>query len=62
MRGFLRPDIVGTAAACGPSGNTGIMSFIILKVVDATIGLRVTEDDETEGLDIVLHDERGYNL
>ena len=41
---------------------TGIMSFIILKVVDATIGLRVTEDDETEGLDIVLHDERGYNL
>jgi len=41
---------------------TGIMSFIILKVVDITIGLRVTEDDETEGLDIVLHDERGYNL
>jgi len=41
---------------------TGIMSFIILKVVDAIIGLRVTEDDETEGLDIVLHDERGYNL
>ena len=41
---------------------TGIMSFIILKLVDAIIGLRVSEDEETEGLDIVLHDERGYSL
>jgi Amt family ammonium transporter len=41
---------------------TAIVSFIILKIVDATIGLRVTEDEETEGLDLVLHDERGYNL
>ena len=40
----------------------GVMSFIILKVVDAVIGLRVTEEEETEGLDIVLHDERGYSL
>jgi Amt family ammonium transporter len=38
----------------------GIVSFIILKVVDAVIGLRVTEEEESEGLDIVLHDERGY--
>jgi len=41
---------------------TGIVSFIILKVVDVVIGLRVTEEQETEGLDIALHDERGYNL
>lgn len=41
---------------------TGIMSFIILKIIDAIIGLRVNEDQETEGLDIALHDERGYNL
>ena len=40
----------------------GVMSFIILKVVDAVVGLRVTEDEETEGLDIALHDERGYSL
>ena len=33
-----------------------------LKVLDLVIGLRVTEDQETEGLDIALHDERGYNL
>ncbi len=39
-----------------------IVTFIILKIVDAVIGLRVTDEQETEGLDIVLHDERGYNL
>jgi Amt family ammonium transporter len=40
----------------------GILSWIILKVIDAVIGLRVTPDEETQGLDIVLHDETGYNL
>jgi len=41
---------------------TAVVSFIILKVVDLTIGLRVTEEEETQGLDLVLHDERGYDL
>ena len=41
---------------------TAVVSFIILKVVDALIGLRVDEDSETEGLDVSLHDERGYIL
>lgn len=40
----------------------GVATFIILKVLDVVIGLRVTEEQETEGLDIALHDERGYNL
>jgi Amt family ammonium transporter len=35
-----------------------IMSFIILKVIDMTIGLRVPEDQEREGLDISLHGEK----
>jgi len=40
-----------------------IATFIILKVVGMlTGGLRVDEDEETEGLDIVSHDERGYNI
>jgi Amt family ammonium transporter len=39
---------------------TGIVSFIILKVLDGIMGLRVTEDEEAEGLDLALHDERGY--
>jgi len=37
-------------------------SYLILKVVDLIVGLRVNEQDETEGLDLALHDERGYNL
>ncbi|MFZ3321604.1 MAG: ammonium transporter, partial [Usitatibacter sp.] len=37
---------------------SGIGSFIILKVIDLTIGLRVTEDEEREGLDLALHGER----
>lgn len=41
---------------------TAVVSFVILKVVDMTIGLRVTEEQETQGLDLVLHDERGYDL
>ncbi len=41
---------------------TAIVTYIILKLVDAVVGLRVTEDEEIEGLDIVLHDERGYDL
>jgi Amt family ammonium transporter len=39
-----------------------VLTWGILKVIDAVIGLRVTGDEETEGLDIVLHDETGYNL
>ena len=35
----------------------GVVSFIILKVLDSVIGLRVTEEEEQEGLDLVLHDE-----
>lgn len=41
---------------------TAIVTLIILKVVDAMTGLRVNEEEETEGLDLVLHDERGYDL
>jgi Amt family ammonium transporter len=40
----------------------GIVSFILLKIIDAVIGLRVNEEQETEGLDLALHDERGYIL
>jgi Amt family ammonium transporter len=40
---------------------SGIGSFIILKLVDATLGLRVPKEQEVEGLDLALHDERAYN-
>jgi Amt family ammonium transporter len=40
----------------------GIGTWIILKVVDVIIGLRVVDEDEESGLDLALHDEQGYNL
>jgi len=43
-------------------GFTAIVSYIILKLIDITIGLRVSEEQESEGLDIALHEERGYIL
>ena len=41
---------------------SGVLSFIILKIVDVVVGLRVDEDQEQEGLDLSLHNERGYDL
>jgi len=40
----------------------GILTFALLKIVNAVVGLRVDADEETQGLDLVLHDERGYDL
>ena len=37
---------------------SGGISFVLLKLIDWTIGLRVTHDDEIEGLDMTLHGER----
>ena len=48
--------VVATVAWCA------IVTFFILKLVDMMVGLRVKEDEETEGLDIVLHNERGYHI
>lgn len=41
---------------------TGIVTFVILKALDVVMGLRVNEEEETVGLDLTLHNERGYNL
>ena len=41
---------------------TLVASAIILKLVDMMVGLRVSDEEETQGLDLVLHDERGYDL
>ena len=48
--------VVATVVWCA------VITFFILKLVDMMVGLRVAEDEETEGLDIVLHNERGYNI
>jgi Amt family ammonium transporter len=43
-------------------GYTVVATFILLKLTNVVTPLRVSEDDETEGLDLVLHNERGYDL
>lgn len=39
---------------------SGVFSYLILKVLDKWLGLRVSSDEEVEGLDNVLHEETGY--
>ena len=41
---------------------SGIGSFILFKLVDLTMGLRVKEEVEREGLDVAEHGERAYNM
>jgi ammonium transporter, Amt family len=41
---------------------SGILTWVLLKAADAMAGMRVAGDEETEGLDTVLHNEKGYNL
>ncbi|MES2819123.1 MAG: ammonium transporter [Pseudomonadota bacterium] len=41
---------------------TAIVTYVILKVIDLVMGLRVSEEEETVGLDLAQHNERGYNL
>ena len=41
---------------------TAIITYIILKIIDFTLGLRVSDEEENEGLDLVLHEERGYDI
>ena len=40
----------------------GVLSYIILKFVDVLVGLRVDPDEESQGLDLALHSEQGYNM
>ena len=41
---------------------TGVITYVILKVLDMVMGLRVSEEEESVGLDLSLHNERGYNM
>ncbi|MGB5809489.1 MAG: ammonia channel protein, partial [Polyangiales bacterium] len=52
-------NVFGVVAAAAYSF---VVTFIILKLIDVTIGLRVSDDQETEGLDTSLHGEEGYHL
>jgi len=59
---FGNPGQLGTQAIAilASGAYAGVLTFGILKLIDATIGLRVGENDEREGLDSSLHGEQGY--
>ena len=52
-------QLIGVLAS---GAYTAGVTFGILKIVDMMLGLRVSQDDETEGLDLNQHNERGYDL
>ena len=41
---------------------SGVVTFVIVKILDATMGLRVSPEEESDGLDITMHNERGFSL
>jgi len=59
MGGQLWVQFVGVAATAVWSG---VLTWILIKLTDAVVGMRVNADEESEGLDTVLHNEKGYNL
>ena len=52
-------QFIGAAATIVYSGG---LTLVLAKGIDAAMGLRVTADEEAEGLDLALHDERGFSL
>jgi Amt family ammonium transporter len=59
MASQVQVQIIGIVATFA---YTAIVTFVLLKLVDAMLGLRIDEEDETMGLDLAEHDERGYDL
>ena len=59
MASQVQVQIVGIVATFV---YTGIVTFVLLKLVDAMLGLRIDDENETMGLDLAEHDERGYDL
>jgi Amt family ammonium transporter len=59
MAGQVATQLVGIVAV---GAWSGIVTWILLKLTGALVGMRVGSDAETEGLDTVEHNEKGYNL
>ena len=59
MGGQVATQLIGIAAV---GAWSGLVTWGLLKLTDAMTGMRVSPDQETEGLDTVEHNEKGYNL
>ena len=59
MASQFKVQVIGVASTFA---YTAVVSYVLLKLLDAIVGLRISEEDETQGLDITEHNERGYDL
>ena len=59
MASQVQVQIVGVVATFV---YTAIISYLLLKLVDKLLVLRVDEEQELQGVDLVEHDEKGYDL
>ncbi len=55
----VKVQLIGIAATFT---YTAVVSYILFKVIDVIVGLRVTADEEAEGLDLTGHNEVGYDI
>jgi Amt family ammonium transporter len=56
-------QMLNQAAGCAIAAGLAIVgTFLILKICDAVMGVRASEDEEIEGLDLSMHGEEGYNF
>ncbi|MCZ6805618.1 MAG: ammonium transporter [Deltaproteobacteria bacterium] len=62
FHGDIQPFIENVLAVGAVAAYSFVVTFVILKAIDLTIGLRVTDDQESEGLDTNLHGEEGYHM
>jgi Amt family ammonium transporter len=61
-RGMLDQVMIQLAGILAVGAWSAVLTLGLLKLADALVGLRVSVEEETEGLDTVLHNEKGYNL
>lgn len=60
MAGQVKVQVIGVLAT---GAYTAVVTFVILKITGVfTGGIRVSKDEETQGLDLVLHEESGYKM
>ncbi len=62
LMGNVHQLFVQIIAVIASIGYAAFMTFIIVKVIDFVIGLRVEEDDEVMGIDLTIHGETGYKF
>lgn len=56
--GQVGVQLIGVASV---AGWCALITWLLLKLIDLSLGLRVTDEEENEGLDLASHGERGYS-